>query len=78
VSHGTLVSSIVHPREIFSRAILAGAASIIIAHNHPSGCLDISEQDKEVTVRVKSAGALLGIALDDHVIVGGGEYVLAY
>ena len=78
VSVGTLMSSLVHPREIFSRAILAGAASIIIAHNHPSGSLDISGQDREVTKRIKQAGEILGIRLDDHIIVADGGFVSAY
>jgi len=72
VSHGTLMSSIVHPREIFSRAILCGAASIIVAHNHPSGSLDISPQDRTVTNRIRESGAILGIPLDDHIIVAAG------
>jgi len=78
VTIGTLVSSLVHPREVFQRAILSGAASIIIAHNHPSGQLDISEQDREVTRRIRKAGDLLGIRLDDHVVVAGGDFVSAY
>jgi len=76
VSHGTLMSSLVHPREVFTRAVLCGAASIILAHNHPSGLLDISEQDREVTRRIRLAGELMGIPLDDHIIVAdGGEFV---
>ena len=78
VTVGTLMSSLVHPREIFNRAILAGAASIIIAHNHPSGSLDISEDDREVTKRIRQAGDILGIRLDDHIIVCEGDYVSAY
>ena len=78
VSIGTLMSSLVHPREVFQRAILAGAASIIIAHNHPSGTLAISEQDREVTRRIRQAGDILGIRLDDHIIVGNGDFVSAY
>jgi len=78
VTIGTLMSSLVHPRECFQRAILAGAASIIIAHNHPSGSLDISEQDREVTRRIRQAGDILGIRLDDHIIVANGEFVSAY
>ena len=78
VTVGTLMSSLVHPREVFNRAILAGAASIIIAHNHPSGMLDISEQDREVTKRIRQAGEILGIRLDDHIIVAGDEFVSAY
>jgi DNA repair protein RadC len=75
VTVGTLMSSLVHPREIFQRAILAGAASIIISHNHPSGMLSISEQDREVTRRIRDAGELIGIPLDDHIIIGNGDFV---
>ena len=78
VSHGTLMCSLVHPREIFTRAILAGAASIIIAHNHPSGALDISENDREVSRRIRKAGDIIGIRLDDHVVIADGEFVSAY
>jgi DNA repair protein RadC len=77
VSRGTLTSSLVHPREIFQRAILAGAASIIIAHNHPSGALTISEQDRDVTRRIEDVGELIGIPLDDHLIVAESGYVSA-
>jgi len=69
ISIGTLMSSLVHPREVFAPAIEDRAASIIIGHNHPSGMLDISEQDREVTKRIRQAGELLGIRLDDHIIV---------
>ena len=78
ITIGTLMSSLVHPREVFSPAIEDRAASIIIGHNHPSGMLDISEQDKEVTNRIRQAGDLLGIRLDDHIIVAGDDYVSAY
>ena len=77
VSHGTITSALVHPREIFIRAILAGAASIIIVHNHPSGELDISEDDRKVTKTVGIAGDLLGIRLDDHLIIGDGNFISA-
>ena len=69
ITIGTLMSSLVHPREVFAPAIEDRAASIIIAHNHPSGMLDISEQDREVTKRIKMAGEMLGIKLDDHLVV---------
>ena len=78
ITIGTLMSSLVHPREVFSPAIEDRAASIIIGHNHPSGALDISEQDIEVTKRIKQAGELLGIKLDDHIIVAGDEFISAY
>jgi len=75
ISIGTLMSSLVHPREVFSPAIEDRAASIIIGHNHPSGTLDISEQDREVTNRIRLAGELLGIILDDHIIVAGEDFI---
>jgi len=78
ITIGTLMSSLVHPREVFSPAIEDRAASIIIGHNHPSGMLDISEQDKDVIKRIRLAGELLGIRLDDHIIVAGDEFVSAY
>ena len=69
ITIGTLTSSLVHPREVFSPAIEDRAASIIIGHNHPSGMLDVSEQDREVSKCIKKAGELLGIRLDDHIVV---------
>ena len=78
ITIGTLMTSLVHPREVFSPAIEDRAASIIIAHNHPSGMLDISEQDREVTRRIRQAGELLGIILDDHIIVAGDSFISAF
>ena len=78
ITIGTLMSSLVHPREVFSPAIEDRAASIIIGHNHPSGTLDISNDDREVTKRIRLAGELLGIKLDDHIIVAGDSFVSAY
>ena len=70
VSLGILDGSLIHPREIFRRAIREGAGSIIIVHNHPSGHSDPSAEDKEITRRLKEAGKLLGIPILDHVIIG--------
>ena len=78
VTIGTLMSSLVHPREVFSLAIEDRAASIIIAHNHPSGLLDVSEQDREVTRRIRQAGDIIGIRLDDHIIIAGDGFISAY
>ncbi|MCL2078977.1 MAG: DNA repair protein RadC [Oscillospiraceae bacterium] len=78
VTIGTLMSSLVHPREVFSYAIEDRAASIIVAHNHPSGFLDISDNDREVTKRLRQVGDIVGIRLDDHIIVAGDEFVSAY
>ena len=69
ITIGTLTSSLVHPREVFADAIADRAASIIVAHNHPSGSLNPSTADLEVTERLKSAGELLGINLIDHVVI---------
>lgn len=72
ISVGILDGSLIHPREVFKAAVWAGAASIIVAHNHPSGDTTPSVQDREVTTRLREAGKLLGIPLTDHVIVGAG------
>lgn len=74
VSRGTINSSIVHPREIFKRALLCNAASIIVAHNHPSGEVTPSKEDISITDRLKSAAELMGIPLVDHLIVGESRY----
>ncbi len=66
---GTLNQSLVHPREVFADAISDRAASIIIAHNHPSGQLRPSQEDKLVTQRLKEVSKIVGIELLDHVIV---------
>jgi len=78
VTIGTLMYTPVHPREVFSYAIEDRAASIIVAHNHPSGFIDISESDREVTRRLREAGDIIGIRLDDHIIVSGDDYASAY
>lgn len=65
---GTLNRSLIHPREIFADALTDRAASIIIAHNHPSGQLEASTEDLHVTQRIKESGKLLGIELLDHII----------
>lgn len=75
ITIGTLTSSLVHPREVFADAITDRAASIIVAHNHPSGSLDISQADKDVTERLKNAGILLGIKLVDSIIITKKSYI---
>lgn len=62
-------SSIVHPRDVFKSAILAGATSIIIAHNHPSGIVSPSPADLAITKQLKECGKLIGIPLLDSIIV---------
>lgn len=75
VSIGTLDSSVVHPREVFRDAIAASAASILVAHNHPSGDPTPSPEDRKVTDRLAQAGQLLGIELVDHLVIGDGRWV---
>lgn len=74
VTIGTLTASLVHPREVFADAITDRAAGIIVAHNHPSGSLEISQADRDVTDRLTEAGKLLGISLIDHIVVTKSEY----
>ena len=69
VSEGTLNQSLVHPREVYKAAILANSAAIILAHNHPTGDVTPSKEDREITRRLKEAGDLLGIRVLDHIIV---------
>ncbi len=68
VSIGLVNRTLVHPREIFSDPLKDRAAAIIIAHNHPSGNLDPSEEDSDITQRIQKAGKILGIQLLDHII----------
>lgn len=69
VFQGTLNQSLVHPREIFAKAIEDRAAFVILAHNHPSGNLEPSQEDEIVTNKLQTAGKLLGIEVLDHLIV---------
>jgi DNA repair protein RadC len=69
ISIGTLTASLVHPREVFVNAILDHAAGIIVGHNHPSGDLQPSQSDLNITRQLRSAGKLLGIKLIDHIII---------
>jgi DNA repair protein RadC len=62
---------------VFAAAIEDKAASIIIAHNHPSGSLAIGAKDREVTKRIKDAGDLMGIPLVNHIVIAGDDYVSA-
>lgn len=78
VSVGTIEASLVHPREVFVRAIREHAAQIIIAHNHPSGVCEPSDADIHTTRRLKAAGELLGIKLADHIIVSLDDYYSFY
>ncbi|SCY68149.1 DNA replication and repair protein RadC [Lysinibacillus fusiformis] len=72
---GSLNASIVHPREIFREAVKRSAASIICAHNHPSGVPTPSAEDIDVTKRIEEAGYIMGIELIDHVIIGDHQFI---
>ena len=70
ISIGTLNSSLVHPREVFKEAIKNSASSVIFIHNHPSGNVNPSKEDFDLTNRLKEVGKLVGIEVMDHIIIG--------
>lgn len=72
---GSLNASIVHPREVFREAVKRAAASIIVAHNHPSGDPTPSQEDIQVTRRLVESGKMIGIELLDHLIIGDRKFV---
>lgn len=74
VSIGSLNSTMAHPREVFAPAIRAGAAGLVVVHNHPSGDPQPSDDDIRLTRRLAEAGKVVGIPLQDHVIVAGQKY----
>jgi DNA repair protein RadC len=74
VSVGGLQSAPVHPREVFGPALRVAAAALVVAHNHPSGDARPSGDDRLVTERLRDVGALCGIELLDHVVVGADRY----
>lgn len=76
ISKGTLNASLVHPREVFKGALLANANALILAHNHPSGNVEPSSADRQVTTLLVNAGNMLDVKILDHVIIGskGGYY----
>jgi DNA repair protein RadC len=76
LSRGTVDATIMHPREIFKAALLTNATAIVLGHNHPSGDVTPSPDDRAVTSRVAAAGVVMGIELVDHVIVSAdGRYL---
>ncbi|MCI8483554.1 MAG: DNA repair protein RadC [Lachnospiraceae bacterium] len=75
ISVGTVTHSLVSPREIFLKALEYQAVHIVLVHNHPSGDPSPSEADRNVTRRVMESGAILGIALADHIIIGDNRYI---
>ncbi len=75
ISVGSLNSSIVHPREVFSEAVKVSCSAVIFAHNHPSGDPEPSREDIETTKRLIDAGNILGIKVFDHIIIGDKSYI---
>lgn len=75
ISKGTVNASLITPRELFIEALQKNAVSIIILHNHPSGDPSPSREDKLITRRIQEAGALIGIELLDHIIIGNNCYI---
>ncbi len=74
VSIGLVDRSHVHPREVFADPLIDRASAVILAHNHPAGALNPSEQDIETTQRLRQAGEIMGITVLDHIIFNGTEY----
>jgi DNA repair protein RadC len=74
ISEGILNSTLVHPREVFRPAILESAASIILLHNHPSGWVEPSKDDKIITEKLVKTGETIGINVIDHIIIGGSKF----
>jgi len=74
ISQGTLDRALVHPRDVFSAALREHAGAVVIVHNHPSGDPSPSPEDINVTKRLAEAGALIGIPLLDHIVIGEGRY----
>ena len=74
VSRGSLNSSVVHPREVFKRALLQNASTIILVHNHPSGECEPSHEDILLTNRLDECGKILGVKILDHIILGEAFY----
>ena len=75
VSIGSLSSAIVHPREVFRTAVAQAAASVILAHNHPSGDVSPSQDDINLTRRLVQAGEIMGIDVLDHLIIGSDDFI---
>jgi DNA repair protein RadC len=71
---GTVSNTIVHPREVFTRAIRDMAAAVVVCHNHPSGSIIPSPEDIEITARLFEAGKIIGIRVMDHLIISKSGY----
>lgn len=75
ISHGTVNASLCSPREVYIKALLTGAAYIVMVHNHPSGDPTPSKEDLDVSERMKKAGEIIGVGLCDFIIVGAGSFI---
>lgn len=78
ISQGSLSASIVHPRDVFRDAVICSTHGLILAHNHPSGDPTPSEEDVEITQRLRRAGELFGIEILDHLIISSDDETRAY
>jgi DNA repair protein RadC len=74
ISVGTLDASLMHPREVFEPALQLSAAGVVLAHNHPSGSVEPTDEDIAITKRIADAGDILGISLINHIIVSDREF----
>lgn len=75
ISQGTINASLVHQREVFHHAVTELAASVILLHNHPSGTLEASTEDKNITEMMVRAGEIMDIPVRDHIIIAGNRYL---
>jgi len=75
VSKGSLTSSVVHPRDVFTHVVRESAAAVVFVHNHPSGDATPSKEDIEITRRLREVADVMGVRVLDHVIIGRGRYV---
>lgn len=78
IAHGTIDRALTSPREVMQKALLCGAASIVLLHNHPSGSIQPSEDDSIVKDKMTEAGRLIGILVMDNIIVGNGGKYFSY
>ena len=74
ISEGSLTASLVHPREVYNPVIRESAAAVIFVHNHPSGDPAPSQEDIEITRRLKAIGDVIGVRVLDHVVIGCDRY----
>ena len=74
VATGSMSAATVHPREVFKTALLSSATAMVLVHNHPSGSLEPSKEDVELTKNLVNASKIIGIQIHDHIIIGEGYY----